>query len=51
MKILAIESSSLVASAAIVEELLPQNCIFIEIKKDTAKGFDYRVVSIKEGRK
>ena len=34
-----------------IEELLPQNCIFIEIKKDTAKGFDYRVVSIKEGRK
>ena len=34
----------------LVEELLPENCIFIDIKKDRDKGFDYRVIHIKEGR-
>ena len=33
-----------------IEELLPDDCIFIEITKNTEKGFDYRRVSIKEGR-
>ena len=33
-----------------IEELLPDDCVFIEIKKDVDKGFDYRLVSIKEGR-
>ena len=33
-----------------IEELLPKDCTFIEIKKDTQKGFDYRLVTIKEGR-
>ena len=34
----------------LVEELLPEDCIFIDIKKDRDKGFDYRVIHIKEGR-
>lgn len=34
----------------LVEELLPEDCIFIDIKKDREKGFDYRVIHIKEGR-
>lgn len=33
-----------------VEELLPEHCIFIDINKDRNQGFDYRVVHIKEGR-
>lgn len=33
-----------------IEELLPEDCIFIEIKKDAGKGFDYRIVSIREGK-
>ena len=33
-----------------IEDLLPKDCTFIEIKKDTQKGFDYRLVTIKEGR-
>lgn len=34
----------------LVEELLPEDCIFIDIKKDRDKGFDYRVIHVKEGR-
>ena len=34
----------------LVEELLPEGCIFIDIEKDRDKGFDYRIVQIKEGR-
>lgn len=33
-----------------IEELLPEDCVFIEIKKDADKGFDYRIVSIREGK-
>ena len=34
----------------LVEEILPECCIFIDIEKDRDKGFDYRIVHIKEGR-
>ena len=29
-----------------IEELLPDDCIFIEITKNTEKGFDYRKITI-----
>lgn len=34
----------------LVEELLPEDCVFIDINKDRDRGFDYRVIHIKEGR-
>ena len=30
-----------------IEELLPEDCIQIEIKKDPARGFDYRQIEIR----
>ena len=32
------------------DKLFGLNKIFIEIKKDAGKGFDYRIVSIREGK-
>lgn len=40
----------LVEWGLLVEELLPDNCVFIEIEKNRDKGFDYRKITIKEGR-
>lgn len=44
------EGVCLVEWGLLIEELLPENCVFIEIEKDREKGFDYRIVRIKEGR-
>lgn len=33
-----------------IEEILPGNCIYIDIEKDRNKGFDYRIIHIREGR-
>lgn len=43
------EGVCLVEWGLLVEELLPEDCIFIEIKKDREKGFDYRTVRIMGG--
>ncbi len=37
---------SLVEWAEKIEELLPENCIRVTIKKDLEKGFDYRSIEI-----
>ena len=44
------EGVCLVEWGLLVEELLPDNCLFIEIEKNRDKGFDYRKITIKEGR-
>lgn len=40
----------LVEWGLLVSEILPEDCIYIEIKKDVEKGFDYRTISVKGGR-
>ena len=37
---------SLVEWAEIVEEILPENTIYITIEKDPEKGFDYRKITV-----
>lgn len=36
----------LVEWGSLIEELLPENTVYVEITKDNAKGFDYRHISI-----
>ena len=36
----------LIEWADLIQELLPENCIFIQIEKDLEKGFDYRKIQI-----
>ncbi len=38
----------LVEWAELIEELLPQPCTYITIRKDPEKGFDYRKIEIEE---
>ncbi|MBQ9551032.1 MAG: tRNA (adenosine(37)-N6)-threonylcarbamoyltransferase complex ATPase subunit type 1 TsaE [Lachnospiraceae bacterium] len=42
------EGVSLVEWAELIEELLPENCIHIKIKKDPEKGSDYREIEIND---
>ena len=37
----------LVEWGLLIEELLPENTVFVEIEKDREKGFDYRRITIK----
>jgi tRNA threonylcarbamoyladenosine biosynthesis protein TsaE len=37
---------SLVEWAEIVEEILPENTVYITIEKDPEKGFDYRKITV-----
>jgi len=40
----------LVEWANLIEELMPPQTKWIEIKKDLSKGFDYREITVEEGR-
>lgn len=40
----------LVEWGLLIEEILPKNCIYIEIVKDLEKGFDYRNITVTEER-
>ena len=39
---------SLVEWAEIVEEILPENTVYITIEKDPEKGFDYRKITVQK---
>lgn len=41
------EGISLVEWANLIEELMPENTIWITIEKDLEKGFDYRKIEVK----
>ena len=34
--------------ANLIEELLPEDCIDVQIEKDLSKGFDYRRITIRQ---
>jgi tRNA threonylcarbamoyladenosine biosynthesis protein TsaE len=36
----------LIEWASLVEEIMPEDAIYISIKKDLSKGFDYRLIQI-----
>lgn len=38
---------SMVEWAELIEDILPENTIFIKIEKNLEKGFDYRLITIK----
>ena len=42
------EGITLIEWAELIEEVIPQNAVWITIKKDVEKGFDYREISISE---
>lgn len=42
------EGVCLIEWAALIEELLPDNCRTIRIEKDLEKGFDYRRIRVEE---
>ena len=44
------EGVCLVEWSSQIEELIPEDTKWIEIKKDLAKGFEYRKITIEEGR-
>lgn len=44
------EGVCMVEWAHLIEELLPQDIIRVKIEKDLEQGFDYRKISIEEGR-
>ena len=44
------EGVSLIEWANLIEEILPENRIAITIEKDLEKGFDYRKITIEEGK-
>ena len=48
MKLLVLDSSGLVASVALIEEILPDHYQKITIRKDLEKGFDYREIEMEE---
>ena len=43
------EGVCLIEWASIIKELLPSDCISIDIKKDLSQGFDYRRITITRG--
>lgn len=42
------EGVSMVEWAELIEELMPENTIWITIEKDLSKGFDYRRITIRK---
>lgn len=44
------EGVCLVEWAGLIEEILPENCIRIEIAKNLSSGFDYRTIKIEQNR-
>lgn len=45
------EGVCLVEWANLIEELMPEQTIWLTIEKDLEKGFDYRRITIEEGRR
>ena len=45
------EGLRLVEWANLIEELMPEQTIWLTIEKDLEKGFDYRRITIEEGRR
>ena len=43
------EGVTLIEWASLVRELIPDDAIFISIRKDPEKGFDYRRITVQEG--
>ncbi|MBR1442987.1 MAG: tRNA (adenosine(37)-N6)-threonylcarbamoyltransferase complex ATPase subunit type 1 TsaE [Firmicutes bacterium] len=41
------EGICLIEWAEMIEELIPENALWIEIKKDIEKGLDYRIIEVK----
>ncbi|MBR1737138.1 MAG: tRNA (adenosine(37)-N6)-threonylcarbamoyltransferase complex ATPase subunit type 1 TsaE [Firmicutes bacterium] len=42
------EGICLIEWAEMIEELIPENAVWIEIKKDIEKGLDYRIIEVKK---
>ena len=40
---------TLVEWADLIKELMPENTVWIEMRKDNSRGFDHRMISIKSG--
>ena len=43
------EGVCLIEWAELIKELLPETCVSITIEKNTAKGFDYRKITVTNG--